>query len=168
MGAEEFAELYRQHRSALVWHVMCLGASQADAADAVQDAFAYALRAADEVRDSRAWPAWLRTVAARCYLRSAGRRGVPVAEVPDTQAAGGPDGSDGSDGKSQEEFVLSLLAALPPRQRHVFALRYEGLSTGEIAAQLGMEQAAVRQNVARARAALKRAITRGPVLEESS
>jgi RNA polymerase sigma factor (sigma-70 family) len=165
VGKDEFAALYRQHRSALVWHVMCLGASQADAADAVQDAFAYALRAAEQVRDHRAWPAWLRTVAARCYLRSAARRGVTVAEIPDTRVAG----PDDNDGGWQREFVLSLLAALPPKQRHVFALHYEGLSTAEIAAQLGLDQAAVRQNVARARASLKRAITQGPVtLEELS
>jgi RNA polymerase sigma factor (sigma-70 family) len=89
-----------------------------------------------------------------------------VAEVPDTRVAAGLDDNDGI---WQEEFVLSLLAALPPKQRHVFALHYEGLGTAEIAAQLGLDQAAVRQNVARARASLKRAITHGPVtLEESS
>lgn len=155
---DEFAALYRRHRSALIWHLMCLGASQADAADAVQDAFAYALRAAGQVRDPAAWPAWLRTVAVRCYRRSASRRGIAMAGVPDAPAAGGPD----SAGEQQEEFVLSLLAALPPRQRHVFALHYEGLRTAEIAAVLGMGQPAVRQNLARARGALKRAIADGP------
>ncbi|MHB1592819.1 MAG: sigma factor-like helix-turn-helix DNA-binding protein [Streptosporangiaceae bacterium] len=45
--------------------------------------------------------------------------------------------------------MFSLVAGPPPRQRHVFASHYEGWSTAEIAAQLSIEQAAVRQNLAR-------------------
>jgi RNA polymerase sigma factor (sigma-70 family) len=62
----------------------------------------------------------------------------------------------------QEEAVFSLLATLPPQQRRVFALHYEGWSTAEIAAALTIGAAAVRQNLARARATLKRAITQDP------
>ncbi len=157
MTEEEFAALYRQHRSALVWYLRCQGASQAEAADAVQDAFACALRATDQVRDRRAWPAWLRKVAFRCYLRSLARRdGLPlltVAEVPDLPAVGDP--AADAELREQEEFVLSGLAMLPPRQRLVFTLHYEGWSAGQIAADLGMDNAAVRQNIARARAALR-------------
>lgn len=169
MGKEEFAALYRQHRSALVWHVRCHGASQAEAADAVQDAFAHALRAADQVRDHHAWPAWLRTVAVRCYLRSrAGRDGShAMADVPEPPATAAP--VPDTELRQQTEAVLALLAALPPRQRLVFALHYEGFSTAEIAAQLGMAHAAVRQNIARARAALRRSITQDSLqLGESS
>jgi RNA polymerase sigma factor (sigma-70 family) len=163
VSSEEFAALYREHRSALLWHLRCLGASEAEAADAVQDAFACALRDWRHVRDGRAWPAWLRTVAVRCYLRSLarhGRRGsrvsvFPVADVPDTTLA--RDAAESMAG--QQEAVLSLLAALPPQQQRVFALHYEGWSTAEIAAQLGMDRAAVRQNISRARAALREAVT---------
>ena len=170
MSSEEFAALYRQHRSALLWHLLCLGATQAEAADAVQDAFAYALRDSQQVRDRRAWPAWLRTVAVRCYLRSLARYGgsgrgksrvsvFPVAEVPDT----GPPSQSADSDVSEQEFVLSLLARLPPQQRRVFALHYEGWSAAEIAAQLGMDHAAVRQNISRARTALRNAVTRDRV-----
>jgi RNA polymerase sigma factor (sigma-70 family) len=164
---DEFAALYRQQRSALMWYLLCHGAGQAEAADAVQDAFACALVAADEVRDHRAWSAWLRTVALRCYLRSLARHGGPhegetrgisvltMADVPEVAVAAGPDGPEM---RQQEELVLSLLGELPPQQRRVFALCYEGWSTAEIAAQLAMDQAAVRQNIARARAALRRLI----------
>jgi RNA polymerase sigma factor (sigma-70 family) len=174
VGDGDFAALYRQHRSALLWHLRCLGASQAEAADAVQDAFAHALRAAGQVRDDRAWPAWLRTVAVRCFLRSvarrAGRNGcgergggqpravsvLPMADVPDLEVTA--DAAWEAQAHLQEETVLSLIAALPPQQRRVFALHYEGCSTAEIAAALDMDQPAVRQNLARARAALKRSI----------
>jgi RNA polymerase sigma factor (sigma-70 family) len=161
VSPEEFAALYRQHRSPLLWHLRCLGASQAEAADAVQDAFAFALRDGRRVRDRRAWPAWLRTVAVRCYLRSLAGRGGPrvsmttVAEVPDTGPAGRSPDSD----VPAQEFVLSLLAALPPQQR-VFALHYEGWTAAEIGAHLGIDHAAVRQNISRARAALRNALAR--------
>lgn len=161
MGEEEFAALYREQRSALVWHLRCHGASQAEAADAVQDAFAHALRAADQVRDPGAWPAWLRTVALRCYLRSLARHDDTTAELPEVATSDEP--AADAELRQQEEFVLSLIAVLPPQQRRVFALHYEGWRTAEIAAQLGMDQAAVRQNVARARAALRQWIAADPV-----
>ena len=167
MGAGDFAALYRQQRSPLLWHLRCLGASQAEAADAVQDAFAHALKAAGQIRDDRAWPAWLRTVAVRCYLRSIAARGgrnddrpavsvLAMAEVPDLDVTADPAAE--AQQRLQEEAVFSLLATLPPQQRRVFALHYEGLSTAEIETVLSMGQAAVRQNLARARAALKRSI----------
>jgi RNA polymerase sigma-70 factor (ECF subfamily) len=157
---EEFATLYRRHRSALVWYLRCQGASQAEAADAVQDAFAEALRAADEIRDARAWGAWLRTVAVRCYRRGTSAIAT-VAEPPDLA---GPDAAAAhAERRQQEQRVLALIAGLPQQQRRVFALHYEGWSTAEISTQLGMEQAAVRQNVARARAALRQWILQNPV-----
>ena len=171
-SGEDFVLLYRQQRSALVWHVRSHGATEAEACDAVQEAFASALRAADRIRDRGAWPAWLRTVAVRSYLRSLngpGGRGsssrapvelVLVAEPPDLLEAAEAT-VDAVEGRRQEEFVLSLLAALPAKQRSVFALHYEGWGTAEIAACLGMEQAAVRQNIARARRTLKESIREG-------
>lgn len=170
MGAGDFAALYRQQRSPLLWHLRCLGASLAEAADAVQDAFAHALKAAGQVRDDRAWPAWLRTVAVRCYLRSIATRGgrddgrpavsvLTMADVPDLDVAADPAAE--AQQHLQEEAVFSLLATLPSQQRRVFALHYEGLSTAEIETALCMSQAAVRQNLARARAALKRSFVQG-------
>jgi RNA polymerase sigma factor (sigma-70 family) len=171
MGAGDFAALYRQQRSPLLWHLRCLGASSAEAADAVQDAFAYALRAAGQIRDDRAWPAWLRTVAVRCYLRSIATRGgvrgaahaavsvLSVADVPDHGTSADPAAE--AQLRQQEETVFSLLATLPPQQRRVFALHYEGWSTADIATALAIDQAAVRQNLARARATLRRSIVPG-------
>jgi RNA polymerase sigma factor (sigma-70 family) len=162
VGEEDFAALYRWHRSALVWYLRCHGADDAEAADAVQDAFACALRAGDLVRDPGAWPGWLRTVAFRCYVRSlagrSGRRDVfTTADVPEPPAAAGP--AVDAELRRQEERVLSLLAALPPQQRRVFALHYDGWNAAEIAALLGLQKAAVRQNIARARSALRQSVT---------
>ena len=159
MGEDEFAALYLQHRSALVWHLRSHGASPAEAADAVQEAFACALRDDAQIRDQQAWPAWLRTVAFRCYLRALsepGRSAVPVADVPESLTEHLPE-SD-IDQRAEEELVLTLLARLPMQQRRVFTLHYEGWTTAEIATHLGMRAAAVRQNLARARSTLRESL----------
>jgi RNA polymerase sigma factor (sigma-70 family) len=54
----------------------------------------------------------------------------------------------------EEERVRAVLAALPGRQRQVMAMTLAGFSTAEIAAELGCDPAAVRQNQVRARDAL--------------
>ncbi|MBC3841156.1 sigma-70 family RNA polymerase sigma factor [Streptacidiphilus sp. 4-A2] len=154
---EDFAALYREQRSALVWYVRSQGATEPEACDAVQDAFAAALRAAGRIRDRRAWPAWLRTVAVRSYLRSVSVHGRSR-EGHDGRALSAAAG-DPAEARREEEFVLSVLAALPAQQRRVFTLHYEGWSTAEIAVQLDMERAAVRQNIARARRTLKALVT---------
>ncbi len=159
MGEDEFAVLYLQHRSALVWHLRSHGASPAEAADAVQEAFACALRDDAQIRDQRAWPGWLRTVAFRCYVRALsdpGHSAVPVADIPESLTEPAPE-SD-ADQRAEEELVLTLLAGLPMQQRRVFTLHYEGWTTAEIAIHLGMRAGAVRQNLARARATLRESL----------
>lgn len=162
----EFAELYRRHRSLLVWHVRSYGATDAEASDAVQEAFAHALRARDQIRHREAWPNWLRTVAVRSYSQALRRnrsprlRGqvsvtpIPVTEMSECLQRAEIVG-DTAEAHWQEEFVLSLLASLPLRQRRVFTLHYDGWTTAEIAVQLAMSEPAVRQNITRARRSLK-------------
>ncbi|MEV4246711.1 sigma factor-like helix-turn-helix DNA-binding protein [Streptosporangium canum] len=56
--------------------------------------------------------------------------------------------------------VVRLIATLSPSQRMVMAWHMDGYSTEETAAHLKMRKAAVRQNLARARSALKEKLTR--------
>lgn len=166
--AQLFAALYRKHRSSLVWHVRAQGATESEASDAVQEAFAAALRAG-RIRDDNAWHAWLRTVAVRSFRhvrRGAGpAHGVivePVAVVEMTDPHRPPEMSaaDASALQAQEQFVLTLLNRLPPLQRLVFSLHYEGCSTREIATQLGMQDAAIRKNISRARRLLAELVSK--------
>jgi RNA polymerase sigma factor (sigma-70 family) len=56
--------------------------------------------------------------------------------------------------------MVTLIAALPPRQRAVLALRYyDGRTDGEIAELLGCREATVRSHAARALATLRAAAT---------
>ncbi|RAG81852.1 hypothetical protein DN069_30830 [Streptacidiphilus pinicola] len=68
-AADVVAGLYRRYRSPLVWHLRARGATEAEAHDAVQEAFVAALRAGS-IDDPAAWYGWLRTVAARCLARA--------------------------------------------------------------------------------------------------
>jgi RNA polymerase sigma factor (sigma-70 family) len=54
--------------------------------------------------------------------------------------------------------VLAALADLPPKQRQVMAWSIDGFSPGEIALELDVDPAAVRQNLAKARKNLKQAL----------
>jgi RNA polymerase sigma factor (sigma-70 family) len=170
--ADFYAELYRRHRSPLVWHVRSQGATETEACDAVQEAFAAALRTG-RIRDQDAWYGWLRTVAVRSYRHARRARGesnsggrlsvefMPTADLPEPLGHSGATTSESAAAQLQEEFVLSLLRSLPPRQREVFCLHFEGCTAPEIAAQLGIQEAAVRQNISRARRLLKELISQG-------
>lgn len=51
----------------------------------------------------------------------------------------------------QEQQVIPVLRALPPRQRQVLALTIDGWPPAEIAELLGIDPAAVRSNLMKAR-----------------
>ncbi|MFC1436289.1 RNA polymerase sigma factor [Streptacidiphilus sp. N1-3] len=171
--AELVADLYRQYRSPLVWYLRSRGAADAEAHDAVQEAFAAALRSA-AINDPAAWHAWLRTVSTRCLWRArraeggGGRIAVETMapyDLPDAAPASAASVHDVVEARSREQFVLALLDALPPRQRVVFCLHLEGLSVQEIAAELGSRQPAVRKNLSRARRSLRELMSEGDAHE---
>jgi RNA polymerase sigma factor (sigma-70 family) len=151
-GAVSFEAVYRSERSRLVRYLMSMGAGQHQADDAVQAAFARAYDRWDTIRQPRAW---LYKVALRESYRADGWREIPAGDaLPD--AAKEPDTGDLVVLNEEEERVQAALAALPGRQRQVMALAIAGFTTAEIAAELGCDPAAVRQNQVRARDHLAR------------
>jgi RNA polymerase sigma factor (sigma-70 family) len=149
-GVADFAACYRREMPGVVWFVMSLGASAEEAADAAQSAFAAAFQAWDTIRHPAAW---VRRVAQRAYYRQAVTREVPVEAAPDLPAPLSVTGS--VEFRDEAREVLAALAALPARQRQVMAWYVDGFTPAEIAAQLGIDPAAVRQNLAKARKNLK-------------
>lgn len=125
------------------------------AADAVQDAFANAVRHRMSYRSEGALEAWLwRTVvhAARRENGRATRRPVSVGAVEAVEANGG--GSAG-------EAIRAVVAMLPERQRQALFLRYYAdLDYAAIAAALDISIGTVGSMLAAANAALR------PRLEE--
>jgi RNA polymerase sigma factor (sigma-70 family) len=148
---------YEAEMPGLLRSLMRTGARQEDIADAAQLAFEVLLREWNNVQHPGPW---LRTVAFRKLLRELERREDPLNEDEDSHA------SKISlpfvariELHDEEQRVLSIIRRLPPTQRAVFALHYDHLTYKEIAGILRMEEPAVRQNLARARATLKKILS---------
>lgn len=135
----------------MIWFVMSLGADYHHAADAAQSAFAEAFVAWDRIEHPGAW---LRRVAGRMYYRNLVINETPVDAVPDDSSQL----SAASEAEFHDEAstVLAALADLPPKQRQVMAWSIDGFSPAEIARELDVDPATVRQNLAKARKNLKR------------
>lgn len=119
-----------------------------DAEDAVSAAIVTAYQKAETLRDEGKLRPWLMTITARCcydQLRRA-QRERPVADVPGAQATLFTSG----------ETLYDTLLELPPHLAQVLTLYYyEGFSTAEIAAVLGVGRTAVSMRLARGRRLLK-------------
>ncbi|GAA2236216.1 RNA polymerase sigma factor [Streptomyces indiaensis] len=149
----EFALFYYRHVAGMIRFVMRLGATPHEAADAVHTAFTEAFPRWAQITAPNAW---LRTVATRSYLRQTAGREHPTALMPDLPGDASP--LEAVTLKEEEQRVYTALASLPPRQRHVMAWHLDGFTHSEIATALGTTPEAVRQNYARARAALKHSL----------
>ena len=145
----EFAMVYQAEKPRIMRYLIQCGASWHDADDAAQRALTALYEQWDAVRNSRAW---LRKVAFREFIRAAGANGFSTG---DHDRLGVPVDSADIEALLEQDAVLSVIRQLPPLQRQVFALYFDQLSTSEIADMLQITAAAVRQNLARARARLK-------------
>lgn len=141
----DFATVYRVEMPTLTRFVMKHGASPQEAADAAQEAFAQAYTSWDRIHHPSRW---LRKVATRLYFRHRFCEDLP-GDLPDSQVLVNFELS------TEERLVYEALYELPLRQRQVMAWHYDGYSAQEIAEELGIGEAAVRQNLCRARAKLQ-------------
>lgn len=149
-----FDSFYRERFGRTAVLLITLGASQADAEDATQEAM---VRAWNEWCSIREPAAWVRTVAIRSYLRMV-RRGN-ASEVPLDESVPHPAADDGLGSfEEEQQEVLRLLRGLPSRQQAVTALYYDGLNCEEIADALRQKPATVRSNLRNARRSLREVI----------
>jgi RNA polymerase sigma-70 factor (ECF subfamily) len=156
-----FDLFYQQEYSGLVQLALVLSGSRYGAEDIAQDALVAAWKRWRELEQPLAWTRRVvanlavsairrRIVEGRAMVRLAGRRGEPIAELPE------PD----------TEFWAAV-RALPTRQRQMLALYYLGdCSVGEIAGTLGCAEGTVRATLHKGRLALARRLRVG--LEEGS
>jgi RNA polymerase sigma factor (sigma-70 family) len=143
----EFAAFYREHFGRLVAYLVYQGAKVSLAADLAQDAMITAYRRWAELTSPRAY-VW--KVAGRAFIRHVvDGPELAVGQVPE------PDGVLQRPGDAeawvQEQQVISVLRALPPRQCQVLALTIDGWAPAEIAEMLGIDPAAVRSSLMKAR-----------------
>ncbi len=159
MSLPPFDRVVARH-GATVFRVCCAVVGPQLAEDAWSETFLAALRAYPDLPADANVEAWLVTIAHRKALdqgRAAGRRPVPVAEVPDTAASEAPAPSDPADA------AWAALRELPLKQRQSVAYHHlVGLPYAEIAALLGGSPEAARRAASDGIASLRRATTRAP------
>jgi RNA polymerase sigma factor (sigma-70 family) len=146
----EFEACYKVEMPLLIRFLMKCGANEHDAADAAQNAFFALFQQWATVRYPKSW---LRRVAFRMFLRQPVTGKSPVQEhheLPGVLSA-----STRIELAEEEQVVIAAFRQLPATQRQVFALHYDKFTTREITGILQMKEAAVRQNIARARVTLK-------------
>jgi RNA polymerase sigma factor (sigma-70 family) len=145
----DLERVYREQGRRLWWAVLAFSGDREIASDAVAEAFAQALRAAEGIREPAGWVWRVAFRVAAAELKARGHR----SDAP-------PEGSYEMDHRARE--LLAALARLSPRQRSAIALHYYGgYSAREIAAITGSAAATVAVHLHRGRKRLRE------ILEES-
>ncbi len=150
---EAFAVLYQRHHQALYRYCRAILGNGEDAADALQNTMTAALRAlSGERREIRVKP-WLYRIAHNESV-SLLRRRAPLMDLDAATHVAAPAGSDAETRERMRQLVADL-RELPDRQRAALVMReLSGLGYDEIATTLESSQAATKQLVYEARAAL--------------
>ena len=167
-SATEAGLLFERYSDRILAYCLHALRDRGEAEDAVQTTFLQAHRALKRGVSPEHEFAWLHTIAknvCRTQKRTAARRAV-VTGVDLDALPGRGDAADG-----ERALLLGLgdaLAAMPEGQRRALLLReWQGLSSREVASQLGMSAPATYALLTRARRSFERALTtvrRGPVL----
>jgi len=149
-------ELFNEHHRRIYLYCLRQLGSREEAEDAVQATYLNACRSLNDGFEPEAAQAWLFKVAHNVCLtrqRSSYRR-ARVERPHDLQAV--QDVVAAPETQGDELFGLDeALADLPEQQRHAILLReWQGLSYREVAAKLGLTQAAVETLIFRARRSL--------------
>lgn len=152
----EFSSFYRNSFGSLVARCAWIGVPAEDATGIVQDLM---------IEIYRRWPdigspeAYARTTVPRRaigFLRISAN--AWTAGDFDLASGGRPLTSGAPDAIvaiGERQVVLQALGQLPPKQRAVFALHYDGFTSVDIEAILGMNEGTVRSNLRHAKMALR-------------
>lgn len=128
-----------------------------EAADALQDAFISAYRAADRFRGQSQVSTWLhRIVVNACLDRIRRRKARPTVPLPDTDEYQEPAAPGDSIGQRETRILIQdALQQLPEEQRiPILLVDVEGYSVAETAEALGIAQGTVKSRCARGRSKL--------------
>lgn len=155
-----FAELVRRHRDRMWAVALRTLRDPEEAADALQDAFISAFRAASSFRAESQVTTWLhRIVVNACLDRIRRRQARPTVPLP--EAGPGEPVADGDAMADRETrlVVSEALAALPEEQRvPIVLVDVEGYSVADTAKLLGIAEGTVKSRCARGRAKLAKSL----------
>jgi len=164
---EVLEDLVRQHARLVYRIAYAVLRSHHDAEDATQETFLRVLRYGGKLASVEDHKTWLARVAWRVAVGRSKQRGRkreipledperPVDEVPSTEVVA----DAAMHGAQVGERLERLIAALPEKLREPLILStIEDMSPREVAATLGINEAAVRSRVFRARQILREKLT---------
>jgi RNA polymerase sigma-70 factor (ECF subfamily) len=157
---DAFDALVGRHGAAMFRFAARTCGSDAEAADALQEALLAAWRGAASFRGDAAGRTWLYQILVHaCRRRRRRRAGEPERHAPLEDALGVAGGSAVDDRVAAREAGAAMeraLAAMAEEAREVLLLRdVEGLSGADTAAALGLDLAAMKSRLHRARLDLK-------------
>lgn len=170
---EAFEQLMRRHNRALFRTARAILKDDAEAEDALQEAYLYAHRSIAKFRGDARLSTWLTRIVANeafARLRKRVRRAAILPLHPDDDEAASEsavrteapamDRPDNATLRAEMRHLLEArIDALPDAYRAVFVLRaIEELSVEEIAASLGIAEATVRTRFFRARSLLRESL----------
>ena len=149
----QFEALVRGHSTDLYRYAFWLCGQDALAQDLVQDTFLRAWRALDSLREVGAVKAWLITILRREHARLFERKAMPADDIDDFEL---PDPQAMPEHRTEESALRAAIARLEAKYREPLVLQVaRGFFCTEIAALLGLGEAAVMTQLFRARQKLK-------------
>jgi RNA polymerase sigma-70 factor (ECF subfamily) len=155
-----FAELVRRHRDRMWAVALRTLRDPEEAADALQEAFISAFRAASSFRAESQVTTWLhRIVVNACLDRVRRRQARPTVPLP--EAGPGEPAADGDAMADRETklVVAEALAMLPEEQRvPIVLVDVEGYSVADTARLLGIAEGTVKSRCARGRVKLAKVL----------
>lgn len=155
-----FSELVRRHRDRMWAVALRTLRDPEEAADALQEAFISAFRAAGSFRAESQVTTWLhRIVVNACLDRVRRKQARPTVPLP--EAGPGEPVADGDAMADRETrlVVATALASLPEEQRvPIVLVDVEGYSVAETARMLGIAEGTVKSRCARGRAKLAKVL----------
>jgi RNA polymerase sigma-70 factor, ECF subfamily len=154
---QAFTEIVRRHRDRMWAVALRTMRDREEAADALQDAFVSAYRAAGTFRAEAQVSTWLhRIVVNACLDRIRRRQARPTVPLPETDEYREP--AAPGDSMAQRETSLAIADALdqlPQEQRFpIVLIDVEGYSVAETARLLGIAEGTVKSRCARGRVKL--------------
>ena len=156
----DFEALYRAARDDVFAYVATLLGDRSAAEDVTASAFERAYRRQSTYRaargSERAWLFGIARNAALDELRRRRRSAALTAEPADVDAAPAEDAADAA---LHRAALRTAVAALPPRERELIALKFHaGLDNAELAAVLGVSVSNAGTQLHRAMTKLRRAV----------
>jgi len=169
-----WAALYEIHYEEVFRQLRYLCGDPAMAEELAQETFAQGMASCRHYDGRRPFAAWMHGIAlnvVRHHWRKSANRSRAMQRYEHSSAGRrNPDDPDGSHLRSERSRVLyAVLEELPERWREAFVLReIQGLSSGEVAARLGISASNVAVRVTRARARIREELARRGWLGEDT